>query len=137
MARDGVTFTGTLLERGRHGATDVLHQRAARLIRTASAAHPGVFGTNTLLTADWPPQPRMSNRHRLQQRARVRVRRAHAPPARWTPLDNLAQVHDRDLVRQMTDRRDVVRDEQVRQTAAVLEIQQEIQDLRLDRDVQR
>ena len=52
-------------------------------------------------------------------------------------LDDSAEIHHRDLIGKMLDDREIVRDEQVGDFALDLEILQQIEDLRLDRDVQR
>ena len=52
-------------------------------------------------------------------------------------FDNLAQVHDGDVVGQVFYNRQVVRDKQVRQIVFVAQVRQQVDDLRLNRDVQR
>src|SRR5579862_4656211 len=52
-------------------------------------------------------------------------------------LDDLTQVHNRDSIAHMTDYREVVRDEQHRQTKVPLQLQQQVQHLCLNRDIQR
>ena len=52
-------------------------------------------------------------------------------------LDDLAEVHHRDPVGDKADRGDVVRDEEIGEPALLLERDQPIQDLGLDRDVER
>ena len=52
-------------------------------------------------------------------------------------LDDSAEIHHRDLIGKMLDDREIVRDEQIGDFRFDLEILQKIQDLRLDRDVQR
>ena len=52
-------------------------------------------------------------------------------------LDDPAEVHHRDVVGEMLDDRQVVRDEQVRDVPLLLQIIEQIEDLRLDRNVQR
>src|SRR5947207_1143406 len=51
-------------------------------------------------------------------------------------LDDAAEIHHRDLVGEMLDDREVVGDEQVRDFPLRLQILKEVEDLRLDRDVQ-
>ena len=57
--------------------------------------------------------------------------------ARRRHLDDAAEVHDRDPVRDVPDDREVVRDEQVREVELVLQRLEQVDDLRLDRDVER
>ncbi len=52
-------------------------------------------------------------------------------------LDDLAEVHHGDAVRDVPDDREVVRDDHVRETELVLEVVQQVHHLRLDRHVQR
>ena len=52
-------------------------------------------------------------------------------------LDDAAEIHHRDAVADVLDHREVVRDEQIRQLQFVLQIHQQVDDLRLDRDVER
>jgi hypothetical protein len=47
-----------------------------------------------------------------------------------------SEVHDRDAVGDVFDHREVVGDKQVRHAEFVLEVFQQIEDLRLDRDVE-
>ena len=51
-------------------------------------------------------------------------------------LDDLAEIHDGDAVAEVLDRREVVRDEQAREAELVLQVAQQIEDRRLDRDVE-
>ena len=50
-------------------------------------------------------------------------------------LDDPAEVHDGDRVGHVADDREVVRDEEVGQVEPVLQVAQQVEDLRLDRDV--
>jgi hypothetical protein len=52
-------------------------------------------------------------------------------------LDNASEVHDRDAVADVLDHGEIVRNEQVREVLFLLQIHHEIDDLRLDRDVER
>ena len=52
-------------------------------------------------------------------------------------LDDAAEVHDRDPVGDLADHREVVRDEDVGQVEVRLQVAQQVQHLRLDRDVER
>ena len=82
----------------------------------------------------------------------VAGRRAAAPPTaaprctdasaarrstRLADLDDAAEVHDRDPVGDLPDHRQVVRDEDVGEVEVALQAPQQVQDLRLDRDVER
>ena len=52
-------------------------------------------------------------------------------------LDREPEIHDEDVVRDVPDDAEVVRDEQVGKAQLGLEVGQEVQDLRLDRHVER
>ena len=52
-------------------------------------------------------------------------------------LDNLARVHQRDPVRHACDHAEIVRDEQNRHAALALQLVEQVENLRLDRDIQR
>ena len=54
-----------------------------------------------------------------------------------TMLDDLAEVHDRDPVAHVADDAEVVGDEDVGQPVPLLQVLQEVEHLRLDRDVER
>jgi hypothetical protein len=55
----------------------------------------------------------------------------------WSLLDDLARVHDRHSVGHLDQDRQVVRDEQHRQAELPLQPFEQLEDLRLDHDVQR
>ena len=80
---------------------------------------------------------RVGHRHRGHQRARVGVAWLGVEGVPLGGLDDLAQVHHRDAVRDVLDHGQVVRDEQVGQVELVLEILEEVEDLGLDRHVER
>src|SRR5205807_6097661 len=82
-------------------------------------------------------QVRVGDRDRAEQRLRVRVQRVGVDLFGVRDLDDLAEVHHGDPVAQVADDRQVVGDEQVGQVELVLEVLQEVHDLRLDRDVER
>ncbi len=52
-------------------------------------------------------------------------------------LDHLAEVHDGDPVADVAHDREVVRDEEVGEVEVVLQVGEQVDDLRLDRDVER
>ena len=52
-------------------------------------------------------------------------------------LDHLAEVHHRDAVADVPHHRQIVGDEQVRQPELVLQVREQVEDLRLDRHVER
>ncbi len=52
-------------------------------------------------------------------------------------LDELAEIHHRDAVADVLHHGEIVRDEQIGQPEALLQVLQEVDDLRLDRDIER
>ena len=52
-------------------------------------------------------------------------------------LDDAAEIHHGDPVADMLDHREIVRDEQIGQPELVLQVHQQVDDLRLDRHVER
>ena len=97
------------------------------------------FGTSPSSTMRFrlPALRRILDRDRRQQRLRVRVRRALVDVVPRPDLDDLAEVHDRDAIGDVTDEREVVGDEQVRETEVALQRLEQVDDLRADRDVER
>src|SRR3954447_4827360 len=80
---------------------------------------------------------RIRHRQRGQQRPRVRMPGLAEQFAGRRELDDLAQVHHRDPVTHVLDHGQVVRDEHVGEVELLLQIRQQVDDLRLDRYVQR
>ncbi len=52
-------------------------------------------------------------------------------------FDDAAEIHDSDPIREMFDHGQVVRDQKVCQPQLILQVLKKVQNLRLDRDVQR
>src|SRR5438067_1810314 len=77
------------------------------------------------------------DRHRRQERARVRVLRLAVERDAVSELGHLAEVHDHDAVRDVAHDVEVVRDEDVRESEVALQVLQQVEYLRLNRDVQR
>ena len=73
---------------------------------------------------------------RVDQAARVRVRRPLVDVVGRADLDELAEVHDADRVGQVLDDGEVVRDDDVGQLVHPLQLAHQVEDLRLDRDVE-
>src|SRR5258705_964 len=55
----------------------------------------------------------------------------------WRHLDDLAEIHHGDTVRHVLDNSQIVADEQQREAELALQILQQVDDLRLDRNVER
>ena len=79
----------------------------------------------------------IGNRDRREQRDRVRVERVVVEVVGGRELHDLAEVHDRDPVGDVPDDRQVVRDEEVGELEVALQLLHQVDDLRLDRDVER
>ena len=75
---------------------------------------------------------RIGNRHRGNQRLRVRHERLGVNVFRRSQLDNLAEVHYGHAIRDVSNRAQVVRDEKVSQGFLASEAIQQIHNLRLD-----
>src|SRR6266513_199703 len=84
-----------------------------------------------------PPQLRVRDRHRREQRLRVRMLGVAEQLFGLRQFHDLPEVHDGDPVADVLHDRQVVRDEQVRQPELLLQLLQEVEHLRLDAHVQR
>ena len=82
-------------------------------------------------------QSRIGMRHRGQQQLRVGVSRPLGDLLGGAELDNAAEVHDGDPVAHVADQMEVMRDEQVGEAEAFLQLEQQVHDLGLDGDVER
>ena len=81
---------------------------------------------------------RIGERDRRQQRLGVGVpRRGVQRRACRRDLDDLAEIHHRDAVADVLHHGEIVGDEQVGQAELALQVLQQVDDLRLDRDVER
>ena len=81
--------------------------------------------------------PRFRHRDRGQQRAAVGMARFREQRVRRRRLDDLAEIHHGDAVGDVLDHGEIVRDEDVGQPKPVLQLAQQVEDLRADRDVER
>src|SRR5215469_11001180 len=80
--------------------------------------------------------PRVGDWHRRQQGLGIRMQRVGEEGRFVGVLDDLTKVHHRDAVADMLDDREIVRDEQIGQVLFALQIHHQVDDLRLDRDVE-
>jgi hypothetical protein len=76
-------------------------------------------------------------RDRRQQRLRVGMQRPIVEIALARDLDQLAEIHHRDAVADVLHHGKVVSDEQIGEAEALLQVLQQVHDLRLDRHVER
>ena len=79
---------------------------------------------------------RLTPRHRGQQRLRVGVARDGQQRRRVALLDDATVLHHGDVVGQVLDDAEVVSDEEVGDAELRLQVPQQVQDLRLHRDVE-
>ncbi len=79
---------------------------------------------------------RIRPRRRRQQRARVRVHRMAVDPVGGSQFHDVAQIHDRDAVGDVTHDGKIVRDKDVGKPELLLQILHQVDHLRLDRHVQ-
>ena len=80
---------------------------------------------------------RVGRGDRRQQRVGVGVRRIVEQLLAVPDFHHVPEIHHRDPITDVADDREVVGDEQVREPELVLKVLQEVQDLRLDGDVER
>src|SRR5215468_2603009 len=100
----------------------------------------GPHGTWDLLVGEAAPfraPPRVWYRDRLDQLPCVGVLRILDHGGARTDLDNFAQIHHRDPVAYALDHSDIMGDEEIGKTELGLEAHQQIDDLRLDRYIER
>ena len=76
-------------------------------------------------------------RHRAEQAFGVRMMRAREQLIDRRVLDDLAAVHHDDTRHRFGDDTEIVRDEKNGSTEAMLQVAQQLENLRLDRDIER
>src|SRR5215470_4213486 len=82
-------------------------------------------------------QPRIGQRDRLQQAARIGMARLGMQAGALGNLHDAAEIHDGDAVAHPLHHAEVVGDEDVGEAEALLQVDQQLQDLRADGDVER
>lgn len=80
---------------------------------------------------------RVGDRHSRHQRGGVRMLGRAIQFFSGCHLDELADVHHRDAVADVLDDTEVMRDEKVREVQSLLEVEHQVQNLRLHRNVER
>jgi hypothetical protein len=96
-------------------------------------------GRNLALQDDRNPGPfllRVGEGDRRDQRLGVRVEWLFEDRVGVGGLDDAAQVHDGDAIRDVANHGQVVGDEEIGQTESGLQVRQQVHDLGLDRDVE-
>src|SRR5262245_60476720 len=84
-----------------------------------------------------PPLPRIGNRHRREKGASIGMAGVSVNLVARPELDDLPLVHDRHAVAQVLDDAEVMRDEEHGEPELPLQVLEQVQYLRLDRDVER
>ena len=74
---------------------------------------------------------------RIEQRLRIGMARRGEQRLGRADLDHLAEIHHRDAMRDVADQAQIVRDEHHGQLQPLLQLQQQVDDLRLHRDIER
>ena len=103
-----------------------------------TAARRGIERRRNIAGQDHPlaPPPHVGNRNGRHQGARVRVMRVLEDRRAIGHLSDAPEVHDRDAIADVLDDTHVVGDEHVGQAKLALERLEQVQDLRLDRDIE-
>src|SRR5262249_53288537 len=124
----------------------------AQLRRLGSAPFLGIMAAGVEAATGWwreraghfPSQDdalalagRIWPRDRREQRLRIGVAGGGIERLLVGNLNKLAEVHDRNAVADVLHDREVVRDEQIRKPEALLKVLEQVDDLRLYRDVKR
>jgi hypothetical protein len=122
-------------ERRLVGLADLRGVAAAR-VEVAAARRVDGAGYVALEHDSLALRQRIGNRHGREQRLRVGVDRAVVKLLGRRKLDDLAEVHDRDAVGDMPDDAEIVGDEDIGQRELVLQVVEQVHDLRLNRDVE-
>src|SRR6266404_7957342 len=134
MARDRVLVIGDQRR--------VLHPAALLRIRTAGAKS----ATRRRIERAWhvslqndslPPRAGSRHRNRGQQRPRVGMPRPREKLALACVFHDAAEIHHRDAGRDVLDHRKIVGDEHIRELQPLLQVHEQIDDLGLDRNVER
>src|SRR5215475_5948271 len=115
-------------------AAAVLSVRATRIKRTTSRRVGEVRGLP--FNTPEPLRPVGQFRHRLQQRLGIGMRRLVKNRPHWGPFDQLAGIHHPDVVTHLGNNPDVMGNEDHRQTAALLNVLEQIEILRLNSHIQ-
>ena len=79
----------------------------------------------------------MARQRRRKQRLGIGMLGRAGERPRLPGFDDLAEIHDRDRVAHMRNSGQIMRDEQIGKSEPILQIAQEVEDLRPDRDVER
>src|SRR3954453_12105477 len=115
---------------------DLLALPAAR-VETARRRRVGRAGHVAAEDLALAPRAGARDRDRREQRAGVGVARVRVQVLALRKLDDLAQVHHGHAVAHVPDDGQAVRDEDDREAELALEVGEEVEDLGLDRDVER
>src|ERR1700722_14058775 len=113
------------------GSAAIEHKRTSR-VKTATARRIDRAWDVTLQDDRGTADGRVRHRHRRQQRLGVGMLRAGENLFPRRDLDNLAEIHHCYTVGHMFDDREIMTDEEQRETEFPLQVLQQVDDLRLD-----
>ena len=133
---DGPPGLPHLAQRRRLDAAALLGVRAARM-EVAAGRRVDRRRHVALDHLEPPPLARIGHRHRRQQHARVGMARLQVDLVGVAEFDDATEIHHRDAVGDVLHHREIVGDEEIGQPELALEIEQQVEDLALDRDVER
>ena len=135
------------MTRGRPVGADGVKRRAllvARLEPVGAARMEGASGRRAQRRGQFAREPdafaaqrRIGGRRRRQQRAGIGVLRAAEDLVAAADLHRAAEVHHHHLVGDVPHHREIVADEEIGEAELVLQVGEDVQHLRLDRDVER
>ena len=138
--RPGEVARGTVIARGPPGRPDsaqigwAIGQRVWK--RQPDGGSIGL-GMSPLSTIRLLLRPGTGSGIGREQRHRVRVQRPGEQLVRGRDLDDPAEVHHRDAIRDVADDGEIVGDEDVGEVELLLQVDEQVEHLRLDRDVER
>ena len=135
MARDKASV-GNGHQRWIQSSTAILHERTPGgktasgrdVVRAGEISHQFMPVARLVGMRGWD---------RRQQRLRIGMCRRCEQTIRSCDLDNAAEIHDRNAIGDVAHDREIVRNEQIGELQLPLEILQQVDDLRLNRDVER
>ncbi len=118
-----------------HLVADILAVAAARM-ESATRRWVDRAGNVTLEDDSFLFVLRIRNGHSGKKRPSIRVFSVAVDGLAGGDFDNLSQIHDRHSVADMLDHPEIVRNEKIGEMHLLLELLEEIDDLRLDGDIQ-
>ena len=115
--------------------TDPLHRNRASGVERTAGRRVQRAGKIALEDNPFPVDRGIRDRDRREECFRVRMRRVREQVVAVCDLNDAAEVHHRDAVAEVLDNAEVVCDEEQRQVELALQLVEQVQDLRLDRNI--